>query len=395
MYWSTQNTQHPIHWREWRPYSRIRETLLFVAFFLASHSATAICPTFGLPDGSEIVELQTTEGQICIQLLRDDAPSTVSNFVQYVIDDDYDGTIIHRSAPGFVIQGGAYRKTSDSLIVVPTDPAIPNEPCTIEPGDSFCLERGNDVGTVAMARIGGQVNSATNQFFINLADNRISLDNTDEGFTVFGRVLGTGMTIVNDIAVLPIVEPDHAWWLAPDIGSNLNNVPVANLVPLFPTAFGCWDPTNLAVVVSPTSHTTPLPFDPIIAGEFFPLSGSCGTQIPRFTFTEDPGPPGCPDLDRLTTAVTGMTTLQILADPATSDFLQFEFTCPEVEEALNQRTLWRADFGARLAPQLVEVLSAEYQYVPEPGVPAALIAGTLALSSWARTRRKDAHAEPS
>ena len=57
----------------------MRETLLFLAFFFASHSASAICPTFGLPNGSEIVELQTTEGQICIQMLPDDAPQTVAD----------------------------------------------------------------------------------------------------------------------------------------------------------------------------------------------------------------------------------------------------------------------------------------------------------------------------
>ena len=110
--------------------------LAVVLFFVAASSSQALCPDFGLPGGSEIVELQTSQGQICIELLRAAAPTTVLNFESYVVRGDYDGTIIHRSDAGFVIQGGGFERTLNSLVEVATDPPIANEPCTIEPGNS-------------------------------------------------------------------------------------------------------------------------------------------------------------------------------------------------------------------------------------------------------------------
>lgn len=360
----------------------LRRLCVLLLTLLSSAAAHAVCPDFGLPSGSEIVELQTTRGQICIELLRADAPKTVLNFYGYVDRGDYDGTIIHRSVPGFVVQGGAFKVTTDSLTVQPTQPPVVNEPCTIPSGNTVCTDRGNVRGTIAMARIGGQVNSATNQYFINLADNRVSLDTTDQGFTVFGNILGTTMSVADDIAGLSRVPTDEAWWLAPAIGGVLTQLPFANAVPFLPTAFGCFDPTDLAVHVDPNNHTLGLP-DPVFGTPFYPLSGPCGTQIPRFTFTENPGPPSCPANDILTTGVTGMNSLGIRIDPATQDFLQFEFTCQDAAESLNQRGLWRADYGSRLVPELVVVTSATYQPVPEPGLGVMLIAGVV----WLARRR--------
>jgi cyclophilin family peptidyl-prolyl cis-trans isomerase len=371
-----------------RRHAAIRNLLrgsVCVLGLVAVAPAMAVCPSFGLPSGSEIAELETSEGSICIELFRSAAPVTVQNFVDYITSRSYDGTLIHRSVPGFVIQGGAFETTSDSLSVVPTDPPIPNEPCTIEPGQSVCTTRGNERGTVAMARQGSQVDSATNPFYIHLSDNRVPLDTTYEGYTVFGEVLGTGMAVVDEIAALPIVPPDEAWWLAPELGGALGELPARNPVALFQTAFGCWDPTNLAVVVDPLNHLAALP-DPIYTNTLYPLSGSCGTQIPRFTFTEDPGPPSCPDNDVLSTGVTGMNSLLIRFDPATSDYLQFEFRCEDVSEALMQRSLWRADYGARLAPELVVIESARYQPVPEPDFAVALLLGVLVLVGIAPRR---------
>jgi cyclophilin family peptidyl-prolyl cis-trans isomerase len=361
-------------------------TFAFVVLFLVTASRSqALCPDFGLPDGSEIVELQTSQGQICIELLRAAAPTTVLNFQSYVVRGDYDGTIIHRSDPGFVIQGGAFAKTVDSLNEVVTDPPIPNEPCTIEPGDSACTVRSNVRGTVAMAKLGGQPNSATSQYFINLGDNSF-LDSTNGGFTVFGNVLGAGMTVADDIVALSIADPDESWWLAPPFANALTEVPVMNPVPLFPTPFGCWDPTNLGVVVDPVNDLQGLP-DPVFGTDLYPLSGDCGTQIPRGSFVQDPGPPGCSALDVLTTGVTGMNSLQIVIDPATQDFLQFEFTCPEVENALTQRELWRNDFGARLTPELVVIQAANYQLVPELALSATQVTAVLSLCVIAWSRR--------
>jgi len=358
----------------------------FVLGTLLGSPAQALCPNFGLPNGSEIVELDTTSGQICLQLLRADAPLTVINFIAYTIRGDYDGVIIHRSVPGFVIQGGAFRATADSLSVVPTAAPIQNEPCTPAAGETTCDVRGNERGTIAMAR-GAAVNSATNQFFINLADNRNPLDSSNQGFTVFGNVLGSGMTVADDIAALPRAGQDEGWWLAPQIGSALRELPLQSAVPFFPTPFGCWDPTDLGVVVQPSNPFQGI-VDPVLGTGFWPVSLACGTQIPFESFTEDPGPPSCPDNDRLTTGVTGMNSFEIRYDPGPPALLQHEFTCQDMEEALEERALWRDDYGARLRPQLVLIHSASYQTVPEPGMALALAAGALALSAVAHSRRR-------
>lgn len=139
------------------------------------------------PRANTLVQLSTSLGEITIRLHDDVTPATVTNFLNYVTDGDYEGTIIHRSVPGFVIQGGGF-DTSGSPIA--TDPPVVNE---------FHLP--NVEGTVAMAKLGGDPNSATSQWFINLADNRANLDNQNGGFTVFGHVL-TGMEVVNQIAAL-------------------------------------------------------------------------------------------------------------------------------------------------------------------------------------------------
>lgn len=112
---------------------------------------------------------------------------TVQNFVNYVEDGDYLNTIIHRSVPGFVLQGGGFKiagiataqNPQNALSVIPTDPPVQNE---------FSRNRSNLRGTIAMAKLGTDPNSATSQWFFNLADNSANLDNQNGGFTVFGEV---------------------------------------------------------------------------------------------------------------------------------------------------------------------------------------------------------------
>ena len=146
------------------------------------NNLNTVVEDFNLVSGTTDVLLFDQEGQ--------GAPLTVQNFLNYVDDGDYVNTIIHRSVPDFVIQGGGF--TADGLAdnldnppnaigVIPTDPPVVNE---------FSPERSNLRGTIAMAKLADDPDSATNEWFFNLVDNSTNLDNQNEGFTVFGEVLG-------------------------------------------------------------------------------------------------------------------------------------------------------------------------------------------------------------
>ena len=140
-----------------------------------------------------IVRFETVLGNIDVRLYDTKTPLTTQNFMNYVDDGDFNDTFFHRSVPGFVIQGGGYKFTDGAGVSsVPQDPAVMNE---------FGLS--NLRGTIAMAKLSSGPNTATNQWFFSLADNSANLDNQNGGFTVFGRVLGTGMTVVDAIAAIP------------------------------------------------------------------------------------------------------------------------------------------------------------------------------------------------
>ena len=113
-------------------------------------------------------------------LFSNRTPVTRSNFLKYVADGDYVNSFIHRSVSGFVIQGGASRIINYSFESVPTDPPIVNE---------FGIS--NTLGTVSMAKLGGDPNSATSQWFVSLGANSDILDPQNGGFTVFGRMTRT------------------------------------------------------------------------------------------------------------------------------------------------------------------------------------------------------------
>ncbi|SDB37171.1 peptidyl-prolyl cis-trans isomerase B (cyclophilin B) [Desulfonatronum thiosulfatophilum] len=136
------------------------------------------------------VLLETNLGDLLIELFPDKAPQTVANFLRYVDQGHYDGTIFHRVVRGFVIQGGGYDR---SLNKKPTHPPIPNE-----------ARNGltNHKDSVAMAR-GPEKDSATDEFFINAADNGADLDHQDDsdegfGYAVFGQVV-EGSEVVKKI----------------------------------------------------------------------------------------------------------------------------------------------------------------------------------------------------
>ena len=136
-----------------------------------------------------VVTMETSLGSIQIELYPQEAPRTVENFLAYVRDGFYDGTIFHRVVPGFVIQGGGF---SADMQEKRTRPPIPNEAAN---------GLKNSRGTLSMART-MDPNSATSQFFINLRDNA-ALDYRgnsarEMGYAVFGKVV-SGMDVVDRI----------------------------------------------------------------------------------------------------------------------------------------------------------------------------------------------------
>lgn len=136
-----------------------------------------------------MVVMITNYGKITVELHSKEAPVTVENFVKYVEDGFYDGTIFHRVIPGFVIQGGGF---TDAMVQKPTRTPIANEAAN---------GLKNKRGTLSMART-QDINSATSQFFVNLEDNKV-LDHgeRDFGYAVFATVTD-GMDVVDQIAAV-------------------------------------------------------------------------------------------------------------------------------------------------------------------------------------------------
>lgn len=139
------------------------------------------------------VTLDTSKGEIVLELYPDKAPATVANFLTYVQDGFYNGTVFHRIIPNFMIQGGGFDQQYQKK---DARDAIQNE------ADNGL---GNDRGTIAMART-GDPHSATAQFFINTVDNT-PLNHTGKnprgwGYAVFGKVI-KGMDVVDAISATP------------------------------------------------------------------------------------------------------------------------------------------------------------------------------------------------
>ena len=159
---------------------------LLLVFLAASSLASA----------GTLAQFRTRFGDIDVELYDQDKPVTVQNFIHYVQSGAYTNMFLHRCLPGFVVQGGGFSTTnqlSTNLLAViqdvPSSGTITNE-FNIGPRLS------NIYGTIAMAKAGGDPNSASSQWFFNLGDNSANLDNQNGGFTVFGRLL-EGTNVLN------------------------------------------------------------------------------------------------------------------------------------------------------------------------------------------------------
>ncbi len=169
-------------------------TLAFLPIVVTAQETTpAAAPAEAAAAPAPKVALTTNLGRIVIELDSAKAPKSAENFLQYVRDGFYSGTVFHRVIPGFMAQGGGF--TAD-LQLKPTRAAIPNE---ANNGLS------NLRGTVAMART-NDPHSATAQFFVNVVDNQ-RLDFVSEqdglwGYAVFGKVV-EGMEVIDKIIAIP------------------------------------------------------------------------------------------------------------------------------------------------------------------------------------------------
>jgi peptidyl-prolyl cis-trans isomerase A (cyclophilin A) len=164
-------------------------TLMLVLIPLTSWSVDKNCfPPEMIPDNMfPTIKLETSMGDIEVELNRMRAPATSNNFLRYVLEGEYDGTIFHRVMPGFVVQGGGYTKGIEEKTM--------HENVLNESGNGLQ----NITGSIAMARY-DDPHSATRQFYFNMSDNS-SLDpgSRNWGYTVFGEVV-SGMEVLEAIA---------------------------------------------------------------------------------------------------------------------------------------------------------------------------------------------------
>lgn len=216
-----------------------------------------ISNTFANSDltGDTIVQMQTSEGTIDLQLYNSQTPITVANFLSYVNSGAYNNTLIYRAAKNpdgspFVVQTGADYPVdvNNTPITTFTDPSTVvyniTQPTTTPPTiqNEYSDSRPNVEGTIAMAKRSAQYDnsgdlipgtgpdSATTEWFINLADNSENLDNQNGGFTVFGKVIGNGMTVAQTIDNLPTLGGSGPYSALPLVNFASGNVEAGNLV---------------------------------------------------------------------------------------------------------------------------------------------------------------------
>lgn len=168
--------------------SRLWKPLVVLSAAAASPGALAAEPQ---------IDLKTSAGTIRLELYPAKAPKTVANFLQYVKDGHFDGTIFHRVIPGFMIQGGGFDAGFKQKAT--------RAPVVNEAQGAVKAGLKNEVGTIAMART-SDPNSATAQFFINVNDNAFlnwgDPRGDGNGYAVFGKVV-SGMDVVSKIAKTP------------------------------------------------------------------------------------------------------------------------------------------------------------------------------------------------
>ena len=171
---------------------------------------------------AQTVRMTTNFGTIDVVLMPESAPKTVENFLKYVRNGDYSNTFFHRYVKDFVLQGGGF-KWDSRLGPIPVNQydKVVNE-----------YKVTNTRGTIAMAKVSGDKDSATNQWFFNLADNTSKLDGTNNGgFTVFGKVANdASQAVIDKMTGVPIVAYDTNFTEIPLVNYRTGAFTSANLV---------------------------------------------------------------------------------------------------------------------------------------------------------------------
>lgn len=200
-------------------------------------SVTGTVVRFPVEAGSGASKLS---GSINIELFTQ-TPLTSQNFLNYVNSGRYNEVFFHRSVKDFVIQTGGFKAPDGTAIA--TDPKLQNE-FSLSPRNT--AGKVNTRGTIAMAKLGGDPNSATSQWFINLNDNSSNLDNQNGGFTTFGRVFSGGMALADQIAALQVVNAGGTFSDLPVASYTSGQIQGSNLVVF----------KNPAVVAAPKTNFT-------------------------------------------------------------------------------------------------------------------------------------------
>lgn len=235
-----------------------------------------------------IMRVSTTSGDFNMELLDEVAPATVQNFLNYRNAGAYMNTLVHRSVPGFIVQTGGFTATLPPQTLTTSAPVI-NE-----------YNLSNTRGTVAMAKLGGDPNSATNQWFVNLADNGSNLDSQNGGFTVFARVLGSGMSVVDTIAAVPVYNAGSPFDEIPlrDMEEGQQSVLPKNLVAVLSVT---------PVAVYPDGGPSVLSFS---VGNSHPGIISASLSGTQLTLTRVPGATGTASITVQATDTNGNTVAE-------------------------------------------------------------------------------------
>jgi cyclophilin family peptidyl-prolyl cis-trans isomerase len=240
------------------------------------------------PELRRRVEVRTVLGVFCLDLLDrvGEAPLTVQNFRNYMDRGDFDGSFFHRLVPGFVLQGGGFSYDPGSRYqAIAQDPPVANEP-----GIS------NVRGTVAMAKLANQPDSATNQWFVNLTDNSANLDGQNGGFTVFARVVPEDLAVVDAIAALHREYGPYA--IDDPLAGKFGNLPVLQVLDRDPAGYGCLqvnpDPVQTASGPSPTgvsTCSTQAEFDAAVALTIAAMDPQVPERLVTIESVPEPGAP--------------------------------------------------------------------------------------------------------